>query len=667
MASVAKRLQQRRIDVSSGRSALNRTPRGSHKALSGNKRPRPSGARTRKRFRVLTGARSDRSGADDPETVRVNQQMSSLANRKQLSEARALFESLVASGRANAHSYTIAINAHVRCADRDGAVTTLARMRSAGQPVGVVALTSVIKAHCAAGDLQSAWALVKEMSDQGGSAAPNLRTANTFLRGCLQAADVVRAEAILPLLSKWGLALDISGSEYLSTLLCQNLQMGTVTRLLKQGILRANMPQSTDCDSVAADGALYLNRARAYAFLGKFSSAKKQLALVRGQAVGSAGVGVVERRGAAGGGSTGGRRGSKRSTRERERSNDIYRAHRRAEIESEAKLIERFIRREEKNSGGDAAERSQEALTRFLCFPAMKGAKASSPAPDATREALACALTSRFGMRTIAKQTIAKQRTRDEKKPQVKSVKKALKCVSKIIGDDGCIVWDRVFGRQKGAPALPIKMEIGSGEGEWVVNQAKADAGRALWASLELRCDRAYKNVCRAVFNGVRNLSVISGDAGAVLRQHVPAASVAHVFVNHPEPPQQRQNAGRLVSQAAHMLNPAFFARVHRALRPGGEVTIVTDNAWYGRFLLRSVSKLTRGRRKKPLFVDAGVGRATPDGVCVDERTGGFALYKGSPTLEFGGHAAGASSYFDRIWKRSQLVDRFVLWLAKAG
>jgi tRNA G46 methylase TrmB len=76
--------------------------------------------------------------------------------------------------------------------------------------------------------------------------------------------------------------------------------------------------------------------------------------------------------------------------------------------------------------------------------------------------------------------------------------------------------------------SIPVKLEIGSGSGEWVVAQASADlyhshsAGssdgstskhtsacplpspRALWLSLELRCDRVYDTLCRSV---VQNLT----------------------------------------------------------------------------------------------------------------------------------------------------------------
>ena len=57
----------------------------------------------------------------------------------------------------------------------------------------------------------------------------------------------------------------------------------------------------------------------------------------------------------------------------------------------------------------------------------------------------------------------------------------------------------------------------------------------------------------------------------------MPHESVSAIFVNHPEPPQQ---TGGDASQAQHLLNKDFFAAMAAALRPGGMLTIVTDNLW---------------------------------------------------------------------------------------
>ena len=66
--------------------------------------------------------------------------------------------------------------------------------------------------------------------------------------------------------------------------------------------------------------------------------------------------------------------------------------------------------------------------------------------------------------------------------------------------------------------SLPLKMEICSGAGEWVVAQAVEDKGKANWISLELRHDRVYQNFTKAIFKDASNLCMIAGDAMDVVR-----------------------------------------------------------------------------------------------------------------------------------------------------
>ena len=124
---------------------------------------------------------------------------------------------------------------------------------------------------------------------------------------------------------------------------------------------------------------------------------------------------------------------------------------------------------------------------------------------------------------------------------------------------------------------MPIKLEICSGAGEWVVEQAKADQGRASWVALELRHDRVHQIFTRMILGGTKNLAVLGGDAYAVLPSNIRPGSVSEMFVNHPEPPQQ---TGGDASEAQHLLNAGFFKSMAAALKPGGMITIVTDNLW---------------------------------------------------------------------------------------
>jgi hypothetical protein len=164
---------------------------------------------------------------------------------------------------------------------------------------------------------------------------------------------------------------------------------------------------------------------------------------------------------------------------------------------------------------------------------------------------------------------------------------------------------------------------------------------------------------------------------------------VSHLFINHPEPPQQRASTEKegkpseFDSEGSHLLTGAFFLHMHRVLGNEGLVTIVTDNLWYGQMLLRTVAALTAPLRRKDedatgaekhvsVFkcaeVVCGRGNSEVESTkpFVQESVGAFHLY-GNPGPACGHHAQGASSYFDRLWKKEQQTTRYFLHLVKVS
>jgi len=83
--------------------------------------------------------------------------------------------------------------------------------------------------------------------------------------------------------------------------------------------------------------------------------------------------------------------------------------------------------------------------------------------------------------------------------------------------------------------------------------QARDDV-HSNWITLELRYDRAYQTFSKAVFAGIHNLCVLCGDAMTIIPTHMPSSVLDHVFVNHPEPPQQVAGKGGS-SQGNHLLD----------------------------------------------------------------------------------------------------------------
>ena len=139
---------------------------------------------------------------------------------------------------------------------------------------------------------------------------------------------------------------------------------------------------------------------------------------------------------------------------------------------------------------------------------------------------------------------------------------------------------------------------------------------------------------------------------------------------------------------------------MHRILSATGTLTIVTDNLWYGKLLTRQVDQLNdgghllfttvaaaaaesgrgggashhhaaaagkkAGKHHKAAATDAAAAASSSGGWKVKFESGETTLYVGVPGPQ-AGHCVQASSYFDRLWKRGALEERFFLVLRKSS
>lgn len=122
----------------------------------------------------------------------------------------------------------------------------------------------------------------------------------------------------------------------------------------------------------------------------------------------------------------------------------------------------------------------------------------------------------------------------------------------------------------------------------------------------------------------------------------------------------------------------------NRILKIGGTFTIVTDNQWYGKFLMRQLGGLITTTEsqvsskaksvKSPLKEDASFhlrSLTRRDVAAADEWTVHDSIPEGKVFLFVGrpgshaGHVVEASSYFDRLWKKSKIVERYFIVLKK--
>ena len=131
------------------------------------------------------------------------------------------------------------------------------------------------------------------------------------------------------------------------------------------------------------------------------------------------------------------------------------------------------------------------------------------------------------------------------------------------------LVWREVFGNDH-----PVELEIGSGKGTFLTEQAKArpevnffgiEWARWFWRYASDRLRR----------NGCLNARTVRAEAGYFLAEFVPPASISVLHAYFPDPwPKARHHKRRLIQ-------PKFMPLVERVLAPGGRLQVVTDHQGY--------------------------------------------------------------------------------------
>ncbi len=126
-----------------------------------------------------------------------------------------------------------------------------------------------------------------------------------------------------------------------------------------------------------------------------------------------------------------------------------------------------------------------------------------------------------------------------------------------------------IFGR-----LAPLHIEIGSGKGTFLVNQAKFQPDVNFigveWAS------RYYRfSVDRIGRWNLGNVRIIRTDAALFLAEYVPDSSVDCFHIYFPDPwPKKRHRKRRF-------FNEVNVSQLVRCLKPGGEVRVATDYEEY--------------------------------------------------------------------------------------
>ncbi len=134
---------------------------------------------------------------------------------------------------------------------------------------------------------------------------------------------------------------------------------------------------------------------------------------------------------------------------------------------------------------------------------------------------------------------------------------------------DDKIDFVRVFGR-----AGPVHIEIGTGKGTFLLNQARTQPGDNF---LGIEWARKYYRyaVDRIGRWGLANVRIIRTDAATFLADFIPDNSVECFHIYFPDPwPKKRHHKRRFIC-------PANLEHLVRCLKTSGQLKIATDHADY--------------------------------------------------------------------------------------
>ena len=122
--------------------------------------------------------------------------------------------------------------------------------------------------------------------------------------------------------------------------------------------------------------------------------------------------------------------------------------------------------------------------------------------------------------------------------------------------------------------ALPLEVELGCGDGSFLVEWARQNPTRN-FLGVERLLGRIRKPDKIGRRLGLTNLSLVRIEIGYFLEYLLPAASTEAIHVYFPDPwPKVKHRKNRLI-------NERFPALAARALRPGGVVYLRTDHVEY--------------------------------------------------------------------------------------
>lgn len=144
-------------------------------------------------------------------------------------------------------------------------------------------------------------------------------------------------------------------------------------------------------------------------------------------------------------------------------------------------------------------------------------------------------------------------------------------------------------------PRLPLEVEVGPGEDDWLLEAARAHP-RTNWLGIEYSSKRVHRYVRRtlALAGPLPNLRLVWRPAADVIGPFLTPAKVAGYHVHFPDPWPKKHHA------RYRLMGPEFVSDLAASLVPGGRLEVATDSRPYMEQMLEVLAGEPRLRNCLP-------------------------------------------------------------------
>lgn len=138
--------------------------------------------------------------------------------------------------------------------------------------------------------------------------------------------------------------------------------------------------------------------------------------------------------------------------------------------------------------------------------------------------------------------------------------------------------WEQLFGNN-----IPVSMEIGIGNGDYLVAQARQHPDYS-FVGVEMEWEGVQRALRRCAAAQVSNVRILFGDVRPILKRAIAPRSLQRVYTLFPCPwPKERHHKHRLFSQS-------FLQLVNSRLVDEGEAYLLTDHEEYFGWVLTQLT-----------------------------------------------------------------------------